>query len=232
MCRETLSTSFGYSIAGILALFAGTFILNVMFSLSFIAENTAPKKATTKRKSNLLIWLISFLLILAVSIILMFVGDYGTTKKRETELENSARMILSKYSRALESISRYNFSAEWQKEVRETLIFIEKIDANFSSIHLLTPDQINGNAVYLLFRNYFPENTAHNSKNNYIARLTPEERAYLDKVFNQNYSGKYFSAKNGHYQLYLPYASSGGNKVVFSFSNYAYYGEYGKSSVL
>ncbi|MDR1453638.1 MAG: hypothetical protein LBJ25_06675 [Candidatus Margulisbacteria bacterium] len=227
--RETLSESFGYSIAGILALLAGALILNVMFNLSFIAENTSKKMTAANPPARLRLWLISFLVILLVSIVLMFVGDYGTTKKRERELENSARAILSKYSSALESLSRYNFSAEWQKEVRETLTFIGKVDANFSSIHLLTPDQINGSAVYLIFRDYGPQENP--SKINYIVRLTPEEHAYLDKVFKQNYSGKYFRAKNGSYQLYLPYESSGG-KVVFSFSNYRSYGEYGRASSL
>jgi hypothetical protein len=230
--RETLSESFGYSIAGIMALLAGALTLNVMFNLSLIAENTAKKSAVSKLKSKLPVWLISFLIILLVSIVLMFAGDYGTTKRREKELENSAKAILNKYSGALENISRYNFSAEWQKEVMETLILIEKIDADFNNIHLLVPDRINGNAVYLIFRNYFPKDTTNNLKINYIARLTPAERAYLDNVFNQNYAGKYFSAKDGHYQLYLPHTSSSGSKVVFSFSNYQSYGEYGKSRSL
>jgi ABC-type multidrug transport system fused ATPase/permease subunit len=230
--RETLSESFSYSIAGILALLAGALTLNVMLNLSFIAENTAKKSAAGKLKSNLPVWLISFAVILLISIILMFAGDYGTTKKREKALENSARMILSKYSGALENISRYNFSSEWQKEVMETFTLIEKVDADFNSIHLLVPDQINGNAVYLSFRNYYyPKNATNDLKINYIVRLTSEERAYLDKVFNQNYSGKYFKASKGQYQLYLPYESRGG-KVVFSFSNYEAYGQYGKSSIL
>ena len=229
--RETITDILGYSILGILALLAGVFVINIMFNLSLIAENTGKKTAVTKTKDRLPVWLIAFLVFLLLSILIMFLGDYGSTRQREIDLRNSAQELLQKHSATVKNLSNYKFTTEWLKEVNDALTLIEKLDPNISNIRILFPDNISGQSVYLAFRYYYSKQSETNptiQKIDYIATLSQVEREYLDKVFNKNHTEKYFRANKGKYLLYIPHENNG-RKVVFIFNNYQGYGTYGKT---
>lgn len=228
--RETISDIFGFSISGILALLAGTLVINVMFNLSLIAENTSKKTSDElQQKSNIFVWLTVFFAILAISIASLFLGNYGTAKQRENELRNSAKSLIQEHSVIADRFLNYQFTHSGLKEISGAFTLIEKLDPNIKSITFLTPDVIDTIPVYLGIRYYYGNNEQNLKKADYIATLTPDEREYLDKVFQQNYSGNYFRAKQGSYLLYIPYEKNG-KKIVFAFSNYSGYGVYGKTA--
>lgn len=227
--RENISQTFAMSILGILALMAGSLMINVMFNLTRIAEkhnedSIVETSAVTKKLG--LIFLLTFPLILG----LLFGGDYLTSKKKEIMLIQSAKDVVEKSDPAkINSLLNYEFTENWLVQTDDTLDIMSKSDKNFPQMMVITKDKIDNTDVYLSFRDYSKRNdeTAPNLlRKNYIFSTSKSEREYLDKVFDENFNEIRFSASDGNYQLFYPY-SKDGKKIVIYFSDYQRYGKFG-----
>jgi hypothetical protein len=219
--KEHATSTFYFSILGILALMLGTFMINIMFNLSRIAEREKNEEAVVQKSKKTIIFLASIPLVVGV----LFLGDFISAKKMENELKKSADEIIRSYEQEINKISNYSFEKEWVNDVANMFKIIERIDKNFDNVYLIVADEINGNKMYLTFSNNtvnMDEKTIIN-KINYINKSTLEEREYLDKVFEKNYNEKYFVSKEGYYKLFIPYLNNK-NKVILIFSNRQSYG--------
>jgi hypothetical protein len=220
--REHTTSTFYFSILGILALMFGTFMINIMFNLSRIAEREKNEDAAVQKgRKGIIIFLVSIPVVVGI----LFLGDFISAQKMETELKKSADEIIKSYEQEINKISDYSFEKEWINNAANVFKIIEKIDKNFDDVYLIVADEINGNKMYLTFSNNtvgMDEKTIIN-KINYINKSTLEEREYLDKVFKKNYNEKYFVSKDGYYKLFIPYLNNT-NKVVLIFSNRQSYG--------
>jgi hypothetical protein len=222
--KEHTTSSFYFSIMGILALMFGALIINVMFNLSRIAERGKEEEQPPKKsKKQLIIFLASFPAIIC----LLFLGDFISSKKMENNLKKSADEMIKTYSNEINEFSKYSFTKEWINHTANTLEIIEKIDQNFNGVYLILQDVINGNNMYLTFSTRtvnMDEKTVIN-KIEYIKGSALKEREYLDKVFNENYNEKYFVSDGGTYVLFVPLRVNG-NTIVLMFSNRQRYGSF------
>jgi hypothetical protein len=222
--KEHTTSSFYFSIMGILALMFGALIINVMFNLSRIAERDKEEEQQPKKsKKQLIIFLASFPAIIC----LLFLGDFISSKKMENNLKKSADEIIKTYSNEINEFSKYSFTKEWINHTANTLEIIEKIDQNFNGVYLILQDVINGNNMYLTFSTRTVSTDEKNviNKIEYIRRSELKEREYFDKVFNEKYNEKYFVSDGGTYVLFVPLRANG-NTIVLMFSNRQRYGSF------
>ena len=227
--RQNISQTFAMSILGILALMAGSLIINVMFNLTRIAEkHNQDELRETKAVTKKLGWafLLTFPLILAV----LFGGDYATSKKKESMLIDSAKSVIEKYPQKTDELLNYQFNEEWLLKTDNTISLMGKTDKNFPSVVVIVKDSIDNSDVFLGFNGYTSSSvdgtTQQPQKQKYILQTTKPERDYLNKVFNENYGEVRFSASDGKYELYYPYIKDG-KKVVLYFSDFQRYGKLG-----
>jgi hypothetical protein len=220
--KETTTSSFYYSILGILALMSGAFLINVMFNLSRIAERDKNEDLPGKKDIKGIIFLAS----IPAVICFLFLGNFISAKKMENNLKKSADEIIGTFSSEISRVTEYSFTKEWINNAANMLEVIEKIDQNFDNVYVVLQDDINGNKMYLTFSRYSYVNMEEKvkiDKMNYINSLTLNEREYLGKVFQEKYREKYFVSKDGNYKLYVPLEENG-NIIIFVFSNRRSYG--------
>ena len=225
--RENISQTFAMSVLGIIALMAGSLMINVMFNLTRIAERhnrdeTAELKGVTKKLGW--VFLLSFPLVFG----LLFGGDYLTSKKKEAMLIDSAKSVIEKYPQKVDELLDYQLTRDWLVATDGTVDLMKKTDKNFPNVMVIVKDSIDNSDVFLGFRDYSPPDdlTVQPNKQRFIVETTKPERDYLNKVFNENLDEIRFSASDGNYQLYYPY-SKDGKKVVLYFSDYQRYGKFG-----
>jgi hypothetical protein len=225
--RENISQTFAMSVLGILALMAGSLMINVMFNLTRIAERHNKDdflEARSISKNLILLFILSFPLIFG----LLFGGDYLTSKKKEAMLIDSAKSVIEKYPQKTDGLLNYQFSRDWLVESGNTLTLMRKTDKNFPSVVVIVKDSIDNSDVFLGVNGYqtTTDQTVQLTKQQFILETTKPERDYLNKVFNENYNEIRFSAADGQYQLFYPY-SKDGKRIVLYFSDYQRYGKLG-----
>ncbi|MGI9055880.1 MAG: peptidase [Pyrinomonadaceae bacterium] len=225
--RENISQTFTMSVLGIIALMAGSLMINVMFNLTRIAEKhnrdkTTELKGVTKKLGW--VFLLSFPLVFG----LLFGGDYLTSKKKEAVLIDSAKSVIEKYPQKIDGLLDYQFSRDWLVTTDGTVDLMKKTDKNFPNAMVIVKDSIDNSDVFLGFRGYTPRDDTPDLPNKvaFIFETTKPERDYLNKVFNEDYNEIRFSASDGNYQLYYPY-SKDDKKIVLYFSDYQRYGKFG-----
>lgn len=225
--RENISQTFAMSILGILAMMAGSLMINVMFNLTRIAEKhnrdeALEAKAATKKLG----W--AFLLSFPLIILFLFGGDYLTSSKKELMLVDSAKSVIEKYPQKADGLLNYQFDENWLLETDNTLDLMRKTDKNFPNVLVIVKDSIDNSDVFLGFRDYSkPADPALPPKRQeFILETTKTERDYLNRVFNENYGEIRFSASDGKYELYYPYIKDG-KKIVLYFSDFQRYGKLG-----
>lgn len=225
--RENISQTFAMSVLGIIALMAGSLMINVMFNLTRIAEkHNRDETAELKGVSKKLGWV--FLLSFPLVFGLLFGGDYLTSKKKEAVLIDSAKSVIEKYPQKIDGLLDYQFSRDWLITTDGTVDLMKKIDKNFPNAMVIVKDSIDNSDVFLGFRGYTPRDDTPDLPNKvaFIFETTKPERDYLNKVFNEDYNEIRFNASDGNYQLYYPY-SKDGKKIVLYFSDYQRYGKFG-----
>lgn len=225
--RENISQTFAMSVLGIIALMAGSLMINVMFNLTRIAErHNRDEIVEMKAVSKKLGWV--FLLSFPLVFGLLFGGDYLTSKKKESLLIDSAKSVIEKYPQKMDGLLNYRFGNEWLIETDNTIDLMSKTDKNFPNVMVITKDSIDNSEVFLGFKDYIPpeEIALQPEKQRFIVETTKPERDYLNKVFNENSDEIRFSASDGNYQLYYPY-SKDGKKIVLYFSDFQRYGKLG-----
>lgn len=225
--RENITETFYLSVVGILALMFGSLIINVMFNLTRIAEkhnhdDIYPAKQTSKNIG--LIFGLSFPLIFG----LLYGGDYLTSKKKEKMLIASAQSIIDNNDEKMNKLLNYSFDKDWMRETSDILDLYSKTDKNFPYVSVIVLDSIDRSQVILGFRYYHSSSndTSLPIKKDYIRETTNEEREYLNKVFYNNTKEVRFSARDGNYELFYPFAN-GNKKIVLYFSDYQRYGKIG-----
>ena len=227
--RENITNTFYLSVTGILALMAGSLIINVMFNLTRIAEkhnndDLNLSKITSKRLY--LIFGLSFPIIFG----LLLGGDFLTSKKKEKMLIASAKSIIESSPEKSAKLVNYYFDEEWITGTVNILEIFSKTDAYFPNVVVIVNDTIENDSVFLGFSKYRDRDLSKNKtipeKKNFIQKTTKEEREYLRKVFQENYTEVRFSARHGDYELFYPYFKDG-RKIVLYFSDYQRYGKIG-----
>ncbi len=224
--RENITESFYFSILGILALMAGSLIVNVMFNLTRIAENKSIDENIGKSNKKMYLILIGLFPFIGL---ILFGGDFLTTEKKEQMLINSSKSILEKNEKNTAKLLDYEFSEKYINETSAILEIYSATDKNFPDVHLLVKDSINGSPVYLGFNqsNYQDLNdTIQPLKREYIYKTTEEERDYLDKIFNGKSKELRYSNYDGKYELFYPY-KRGKKIIVLYFSERQRYGKLG-----
>lgn len=224
--RENMTETFYLSILGILALMLGSLIINIMFNLTRIAENKSTEENNTN--SNKKFYLI-VLAIFPIIAIILFGGDYLTSRNKEELLVKSAKSIIEENVTNSEKLVNYNFSKKYIIETSDILEIYSETDTNFPSVNLLVRDSINGSPVYLGFNQNNSQNlndTVKPQKIRYIYKTTQIEREYLDKIFNGKSTELRYSNKDGNYELFYPY-KKGKKIIVLYFSDQVRYGKLG-----
>lgn len=224
--RENLTQTFYMSIVGILALMAGALIVNIMFNLTRIAQkhnSDKPTPKTGRRTGWILLASIPFLLLV------LFAGDYLTSKKKERLLVRSANSILKENERLDSHLLNYRFDEEWIVETEKILGVLSKTDENLPFVSVVMSDSLDGESAYLRFTNRYRGNlldTTAPKKEDFIWGTTKEERDYLRAVFDEGETDYRYSAHDGRYELFYPYSKEG-KSVVLYFSEYQSYGKIG-----
>ncbi|MAC96628.1 MAG: peptidase [Flavobacteriales bacterium] len=224
--RENLTETFYMSVLGILALMAGALIINIMFNLTRIAQKHNQDDLTTKTGKKVgWILLASFPILL----IILFGGDYLTSKKKERLLVESAKSIIEVNTKKSDHLVKYEFDEEWIIETEEILEILSKTDDNFPHISILVKDSIDGEPVFLGFRAYYSGNltdTIPPVKKTFITKTTQPERDYLNNVFENGNEDYRYSSHDGRYELFYPFFK-GQKRIVIYFSEYQRYGKIG-----
>jgi hypothetical protein len=224
--RENLTQTFYMSVLGILALMAGALIINIMFNLTRIAQkhNQDEQVAKTGKKVG---WVLigSFPILLLV----LFGGDYLTSKKKERLLVESAKSIIETNTKKSDHLVNYTFDENWIVETEDILEILSKTDDNFPHVSILVKDSIDSEPVFLGFTAYYHGNltdTIQPVKKTFITKTTQPERDYLNSVFEDGNEDYRYSSHDGRYELFYPYFK-GQNRIVIYFSEYQRYGKIG-----
>ncbi len=225
--RENLTETFYLSVVGILALMFGALIINIMFNLTRIAEKHSRDDENGKRKAAKKLGML-FGLSFPLIFVLLYGGDYLTTKKKERMLISSARSIIESNIEKSNKLLNYSFNEKWIIETEEILELYENTDENFPYVYVVVADSIDNSLTYLGFRSYYGElnDTIEPEKKNFIRKTTEVERTYLANVFFKNSDEVRFSANDGRYELFYPYTRNG-KRIVLYFSDYQRYGKIG-----
>jgi hypothetical protein len=227
--RENISQTFAMSILGIMALMAGSLMINVMFNLTRIAEkHNQDDIVQVKGIAKHLIWV--FVLSFPVIFGLLFGGDYLTSKKKEAMLVQSAKNVVENSNAIkINKLVNYEFTENWLMEMDDTLDVMSKADKSFPQMMVIVQDKIDDTDAFLAFREYSKPNDGQRVelfRKQYIFSTSQPERDYLNKVFKEDNNEIRFSASDGNYQLFYPY-SKDGKKIVLYFSDYQRYGKFG-----
>lgn len=224
--KENLTETFYMSIIGILALMAGALIMNIMFNLTRIAQKhnqDEPKTETSKK----LVW--GFLACFPILALVLFGGDYLTTKKNERLLVASAEYIMELNHKKNDHLIAYAFDEKWMVRTEEILDVLSKTDDNFPVVSILVAEELEGERVFLEFTKHYNStltDTIHPVKKKFIRATTSPERAYLNAVFDGEKETYWFSSHDGSYELFYPLVK-GNQRVVVYFSEYKRYGKFG-----
>lgn len=224
--RENITETFYMSILGILALMFGALIINIMFNLTRIAQKHNKDDIGKQiRKKASWILLISFPVIL----IILFGGDYLTSKKKEELLLKSAKSIVEDSPLKSKLLVNYQFTEKWIIETENILEILSKTDENLGRVQILVKDSIENEPIFLSFRQHYGGNlkdTILPNKKDFIRSTTKVEREYLNSVFEDSNNQYRYSSHDGDYELFFPYFS-GDKVIVIYFSKYQRYGKIG-----
>lgn len=225
--RENLTESFYMSVLGILALMSGALIINIMFNLTRIAQKHNQDELPTKKaKKTGWILLASFPIILIV----LFGGDYLSSKKKERFLVNSAKTMIEVNNKKSNHLVNYRFDEDWIVVTENFLQILSETDENFPDVSILIKDSIDGEPVFLRFTDYYSGSLSDSIppyKKSFIAKTTQTERDYLNDVFDNGNDDYRYSSHDGNYELFYPYFK-GKKRVVIYFSEYQRYGKIGR----
>lgn len=224
--RENLTETFYMSVLGILALMAGALFINIMFNLTRIAQKHNQDELTTKSGKKVgWILLASFPILLLI----LFGGDYLTSKKKERLLVESAKSIIETNTKKSDHLVNYSFNEKWIIETEDILEILSKTDDNFPHVSILVKDSIDSEPVFLGFTAYYNGNltdTIQPAKKTFIRKTTQPERDYLNTVFEDGNNDYRYSSHDGRYELFYPFMK-GQKRIIIYFSEYQRYGKIG-----
>ena len=221
--RENLTQTFYMSVLGILALMVGALIINIMFNLTRIAQKHNQDESITKKRKKAVWFLLTCFPIL---LLVLFGGDYLTSKKKEIILVKSAESIIETNTKKSNHLVKYKFDKKWIEETEEILEVLSKTDKNFPYISILVKDSIDQEPIFLGFSRYYNEDTITRYKKDFIRETNQLEREYLNSVFDNENKDYRYSSHDGKYELFYPYFK-GQKKIIIYFAEYQKYGKIG-----
>lgn len=219
--RRSITDTFFQSISAIMALMAGSLMINIMLNLTRIAEkvNGDTIKEGSKRKLLIPLLILSFPIIAA----LLFAGDGLTRTKKKAKMIDAAKFIVQEHSDKINNIMNYKWDTIYIKNAGKILNLISKTDAVINNIEAIVPDTFNGMQVYInLATRYY--NNEPIDKSDYIYSTSRKEAEYFSKVFKENYKEPLFLANDGDYRLYYP-ISNNGTKMILYLNDQMIYGK-------
>ncbi len=214
------------SVFGILALMGGALVLNIMFNLTRIAEKHNKDNLTSKSGKKVG-WLL--LSVFPVLLLILFGGDYLTSKKKENRLVNSAKSIIETNNKKSDHLVNYEFTEDWIIKTKNTLEVLSKTDENFPHVSILVKDSINKEPVFLGFTNQYHgslNDTIKPLKKDFIRETNQQERNFLNGVFEKGKKDYRYRSNDGQYELFYPYFK-GNKRIVIYFSEHQRYGKIG-----
>ncbi|MBI5624400.1 MAG: hypothetical protein HY924_11535 [Elusimicrobia bacterium] len=229
--RENITQAFAFSVLGILALLAGSLIVNMVFNLSKIADTLAqgpagagersPAKFPTAGHIGLL--LLAFPLIAAG----LFIGDRATTRNRERYLTESAQAVLRQHPKEVAGLLDYAFTKDYIAKTGQTLAILSRTNESAPQVRVIVEDRSAEPPLILSFGSYSTWETSKDRKRlDFLYPCSTEEQDYLKRVFSGQERKQWFSASDGSYEFYLP-VSEGGRTIVIYFSDRREYGKLG-----
>ena len=187
--RENLTETFYLSILGIIAVLGGAMIVNVILNMSKIAEALAAQnpitteRNTTFRRGRLILFILSFPLLF----VLLYLGDYASSIKKQSYLVSSAKYVAENNADEIERIGNYSFDASYVNETSVTLTRMSKEYEKFPSVSVILSDTLNNKPVFLEFTQYKKWTKKEtDEKHEHIFSSSPEERDYLTQIFENN----------------------------------------------
>lgn len=224
--RQHMTEIFALSILGIIALMAGTLMLNIMLNLTRIAERNQMQESKPNTKK--IAWLL--LAIFPILAVLLFAGNYASIHKKEQLLLQSAHNIIHQYPKQTDFMAHYQFTPDYVEQTAEYLKLINRLDSSIQEVTVLVPDSIDDKRVYLGFDDVpfiLDKDKKMPEKRSYIFRLSSSDRLYLDQTFDQNLSKPKLTRDGNNYNLYYPYQINGKTVVVFLLNDHYSYGKLG-----
>jgi hypothetical protein len=225
--RENMTQTFYMSIFGILALMAGTLMLNIMMNLTRIAskhnadEPVLTEKIPSKRLG--LYFALSFPFLFGI----LFLFDQYSAHKKKKYMIAAAEYLLKDYPRHIDTLANYHFTKDYMKQADRILSFLSQTDEKIPTLVVIAQDSLNGARVFLRIHDdysYRIQDTIPIYKKDFMLRASKEEKIYLKNCFDATQSQIRFTAHDGNYELYYPYLKNG-RKVVLYFSDYMRYGK-------
>jgi len=225
--RRNMTMTFYLSIFGILAMMAGALMINIMLNLTRIAEGNREEEKRPSfwgKTPVLFMFLFSFPFLAG----LLYLGDAINSDTKKRILIKSAQSVIERNE--VQKIAAYRFDWSWINETADLLKLMSRLERSYNTVSVIVRDEINDIPVYLEFSLYSHDHRQNRDlpkKNDFIARTSLKERAWLDRVFSaEQYRKEFFTAHDGSYALYYPY-SDGNQVVVFHFSDRMSYGKLG-----
>lgn len=152
--EKNLTEMFGFSILGILAVLAGSLILNIMLNLTRIAEqkeNPAPNPTPISTKSHtgkLMVLGVAMFGVIAGG---LFWGDRITSQRKFALMQTSANQVVAKYHDSLAFLGEYRFEKSWIDKANSHIELLKATDNNINWATIIVPDMIGKDKVYLAF---------------------------------------------------------------------------------
>jgi hypothetical protein len=224
--RENMTQTFYMSIFGILALMAGTLMLNIMMNLTRIASKhnaDAPVLTENVNSKRLGIYFaLSFPLLFGI----LFMFDQWSAHKKKKYMVASAEYLLKDFPRQMDTIANYHFTKDYLKQADRILSFVSQAGEKIPSFVVITQDSLDGARVFLSIHDEYSRmhDTIPIYRKDFLIRTSNEERTYLKSFFDAKQSEIRFSAHDGNYELYYPYHKNG-KKIVLYFTDYMHYGK-------
>lgn len=226
--QKSITDLFLMSLTGILAVMAGTLMINIMINLTRIAERgeefIETRQMIMRRRIRTILFLVSFPLI---GIALSF-GHFYTLQQRELYLERSANQIISSHTQSFDKFSQYEFDKTWIYQTRTSLNILSSYNSSLPNITVIIQDDVENSSNYLEFgKRYYDNNDVKSlEKSQFLLSTTAPQRAYLDLVFSGKTSENLYERQGNNYKLFVPYHYQD-KTIVILFSDYYAYGKSG-----
>jgi hypothetical protein len=234
--RENSMEAFIAAIPGLVALMAGTVVVNVSLNLTRIA-NAVEGRAhrPPARFGTMRTWIIAGVLLAVFPLILggLYAGDLATKKKRETRIVATAQEAIADYESVIHKIAQTEFTRSSINQATRNIRLLEGMEKNFPRVEVVFYGVLPGTdrEVFWDLSGYAEYDSDKETDKDlwgvdYIRSVSPDERVYLKSVFAGETTDYRFSAHDRQYELYYPVVVDE-RVVVLYLSDYQRYGKIG-----
>jgi hypothetical protein len=226
--RERSTTAFGFVVLGILALLAGSLMLNIMFNLTRIAERAehparASSNANTPTTGSPRRWLLGFTALTSLSVALMFAGDARTRMLKKDLMLQTAQTISSQNQAALRQFAQQELTTPNVNALAQQLQLVRKSAEFVHEVYVLRPEKILGqDSIVAIDHELPPEDKQAFSSLDLAFKASQQQRTYLNAVFAGQADAPLYVSRGGHYWLLYPVRLDDKVLVLFLSDEQAY----------